>query len=87
MAQTETSRGTDLDGETYSVEDDISAILEIGHVLDSVMDALGLDPLDYTKGASVADVVRTQAHAILEAIKRLRESQVSPPPGDAQGRT
>lgn len=80
MPQTEDSRGTGLDGETYSVEDDITAILEIGHVLDAVMEALGLDPLDCSNGASAAVVVRTQAHAILEAIRRLRESQVLPSP-------
>jgi hypothetical protein len=76
MPQSEPSRGTNVDGgDAYSVEDDITAILEIGHALDAVMEALGIDPLDYTRGGgSVTDVVRAQTHAILEAIARLRGS-------------
>jgi hypothetical protein len=76
MPESEPSRSKNGEGgDAYSVEDDITAILEIGKALDTVMEALGIDPLDYTRGgASVADVVRAQTHAILEAIARLRSS-------------
>jgi hypothetical protein len=77
---TGTAEGTDL--ETYSVEEDITAILEIGHALDAVMEALGLDPLDYRKGDSAADIVRAQAQAILETIKRLQGVQALPSASD-----
>ncbi len=76
MPTMEGPHSADVGGATYSVEDDITALLEIGHVLDDVMDALGLDPLDYMKGESVTDNVRAQARAILDAIKRLRDSHV-----------
>jgi hypothetical protein len=75
MPDSDTSRAADENLEPYSVDDDITAILEIGHALDAVMEALGLDPIEHRKGESVTGMVRAQAQAILEAIKRLRDAQ------------